>query len=132
MPGQRATGGLIVALMLAGCASATKVSEPAAPATPAVAKLDMNGRWMLSAPNAPSCGMNFEAAPGAYEGAIRPEGGCPGNFFMSRHWTLAQGQLTISDHKNEMLGQLTLSGARFAGKSTAGTPVTLARAVQLQ
>jgi len=130
MPGQRAKGGLIVALMmLAGCAGSTQVSEPAAPATP---KLDMNGRWMLSAPNAPSCGMTFEAPPGAREGAIRPEGGCPGDFFMSRHWTLAQGQLTINDHNNAPLGQLTLSGDSFAGKSTAGAPVTLARAVQLQ
>jgi hypothetical protein len=87
----------------------------------------MAGRWMLSAPNAPACGMNFEGAPGQTQGAIEPEGGCPGKFFMSRHWQLAQDQLTINDHENEPLAQLKFAGGHFEGQSTAGTPVRLAR-----
>ena len=38
-----------------------------------------------------------EAAPGNM-GAIAPEGGCPGNFYTSRKWTIEQGSLVIRDH----------------------------------
>ena len=69
----------------------------------------MTGRWILAAPNAPSCGMNFASSPGGQDGTIAPEGGCPGNFFTSRHWTLAQGTLTINDHENKPLAQSHLS-----------------------
>ncbi len=71
--------------------------------------------------------MKFEGEPGRQDGAIRPEGGCPGNFYTSRHWSLAQDTLTIVDHNNAPLAQLKLAGDRFAGQSTAGVPVTLAR-----
>ena len=87
----------------------------------------MVGRWMLSAPDAPACGMNFAGAPGKQEGTIAPEGGCPESFFTSRHWTLQQGTLTIDDHENNPLAQLSFAADRFEGKSTAGVPVTLAR-----
>ena len=46
---------------------------------------------------------------------------------MSRHWALAQDTLTIADHDNEPLAQLTLAQDRFQGTSTAGMPVTLTR-----
>ena len=86
----------------------------------------MAGRWMLSAPNAPPCGMEFEGEPGQQQGAIDPDGGCPGNFFTSRHWTFGAGHtLTIADHDNQPLAQLNLAEGRFAGQSTAGMPVTL-------
>jgi hypothetical protein len=112
------------ALMLAGCAG-SPLGTAAPPATaPAV---DMTGRWLLSVPDAPSCGMNFAGAPGASEGSIAPEGGCPGNFFTSRHWTLAQGALTIDDHQNQPLAHLMFAGGRFGGQAAAGTPVTLSR-----
>lgn len=120
----RIAGGVAVALMLGACAN----EQGPTPPTP-LPQLDMAGRWMLSAPNAPSCGMNFEGVPGAPQGAIRPEGGCPGNFFMSRNWMFTQDTLTltIADSKNEPLAQLKPSGGQFVGQSTAGTPVTLTR-----
>src|SRR5450759_1678392 len=63
MPTMRVAGGVVVVLMLAGCAG-----SPFGGATPAAAPApteDMTGRWILSTPNAPSCGMNFAGAPGA-------------------------------------------------------------------
>ena len=87
----------------------------------------MTGRWILSAPNAPSCGMNFADAPGGHEGAIEPEGGCPGNFFTSRHWTLAAGRAHDQRPENQPLAQLTFTDGHFEGQATAGTPVTLTR-----
>ena len=85
----------------------------------------MAGRWILAAPNAPSCGMNFAGAPGAREGTISPEGGCPDKFFMSRRWTLEQGALMIVDEDNQPLATLSYADGRFEGQSTAGVPVTL-------
>ncbi len=118
-------GSLVITTMLLGCAGGELAAPAAAPVpTP---QLDLSGRWMLSAPNAPACGMNFEGAPGEKQGAIEPEGGCPGTFYKSRSWQLAQGQLTINDHENEPLGQLKLVGGYFQGQSTAGMPVTLKR-----
>jgi hypothetical protein len=132
MPTIRAAGGAVVAMLLAGCAG-----NPLGGATPAAAPAQaqpvvMNGRWILAAPNAPSCGMNFEGAAGGQEGAIAPEGGCPGNFFTSRHWTLAAGALTINDQNNEPLAQLTYVDGRFEGKTNAGMAVTLSRQPAVQ
>ncbi len=87
----------------------------------------MPGRWMLAAPNAPACGMNFTAKPGANEGRVAPEGGCPERFFTSRRWMLQQSTLTISDDDNGQLAQLNFAGGRFEGKSGTGTPLTLER-----
>ena len=112
-----------MALMLAGCAA-----EPFAAQAPAPSA-GMAGRWTLTAPNAPSCGMDFEGEPGASQGAIQPEGGCPGNFFTSKRWSFAQDTLTltIADDKDAPLAQLKPAGGQVAGQSTAGMPVTLAR-----
>ena len=111
-----------MALMLAACATndGPTALQP---------QSDMTGRWMLSAPNAPACGMEFNGAPGQMQGTINPEGGCPGNFFTSKRWSFAQDTLTltIADDKDAPLAQLALSDGRFTGKSTAGTPVTLSR-----
>jgi len=125
MPTIRVPGGAVAALMLAGCAG-----NPLGDTTPAAAPtqpLVMNGRWILSVPNAPSCGVNFAGAAGGPEGTIEPEGGCPGNFFTSRRWTMAQGALTIADQNNQPLAQLTFAGGHFEGKATAGASVTLSR-----
>ena len=124
MSARRIAGGIIMALMLAACAS----EQGPAPPTP-LPQSDMTGRWMLSAPNAPACGMEFEGAPGQTQGTINPDGGCPGNFYTSRNWTFTLDTLTltIADNKNQPLAQLKLSGTQFTGQSTAGTPVTLSR-----
>lgn len=123
----RIGGGLFLSLLLAGCAGAPAPLVDTPASTPSNDSVDMNGRWKLTAPNAPSCGMLFESLPQANQGAIKPEGGCPGQFFTSRHWTLTGGQLTISDHNQSPLARLKLSGGHFSGNSTSGMPVTLSR-----
>ena len=118
----RAAASVLIALSLGGCAGGS-FGGLVAPAP----DTSMAGRWILAAPNAPSCGMNFAGAPGARDGTVTPEGGCPGNFFMSRGWTLEQGALLINDEDNQPLANLSETGGRFEGQSTAGMPVTLSR-----
>ena len=86
----------------------------------------MAGRWILAAPGAPTCGMNFSNAAGAREGKVSPEGGCPGNFYLSRTWALDQDALVINDDENNPLARLRLAGGRFEGQSITGLAVTLA------
>jgi hypothetical protein len=119
---------LSAATLLAGCASqqATTASPNAtrygAPPEP------MAGRWQLAAAGGSQCAMNFGAAAGEGEGTIKPEGGCPGNFYTSRKWTFEQDALVIRDHNGQPLGQLALSSpGRFDGKATNGQQVTLSR-----
>ena len=72
--------------------------------------------------------MTFAATPGSGEGTIRPEGGCPGNFFTSRKWTFEDGALIMRNHNSEPLGQLRPSGAAgFTGDATNGQQVSLSR-----
>ena len=71
--------------------------------------------------------MNFGASPGAPQGTIAPEGGCPGNFFTSRKWTFEHSALIIRDHKGEPLAQLSFSGGRFEGQGTSGGALSLSR-----
>ena len=118
----RAAGGILLALLLVGCAS-----NPLGSAAPPAGNAGIAGRWMLEAPNAPMCGMNFAGPPGAREGRVSPEGGCPGKFFMSRRWSLDQGALSIKDEDNQPLATLNLAGDRFEGHAAAGMPVTLTR-----
>jgi hypothetical protein len=117
-----AAGGLCIALLLAGC-----VSDPLGGSAAPTPDLGMAGRWMLAAPNAPSCGMIFAAAPGAHEGKVAPEGGCPGRFFTSRRWKLEQAGLVIIDNENQPLATLSYADGHFDGQSNAGMPVTLTR-----
>jgi hypothetical protein len=92
------------------------------------ATLDMGGRWFLAASGSGMCAMTFNATPGALEGAIAPEGGCPGNFFTSRQWALSQGALVIRDHNGAPLVQLASVGPdRFEGRTAAGEVISLAR-----
>jgi hypothetical protein len=124
----RAGIGALIALALAGCAGEQLSLGDAAPEAPPPAPAEsMAGRWMLSAPNAPACGMKFGGAPGAHEGNIAPEGGCPGKFFTSRQWVLKDGALTINDYEDAPLGTLKPQGTGFAGEAAAGFPVTLTR-----
>jgi hypothetical protein len=122
--GRRSAGGIVLAVVLSACAS-TEGPAPPAPQP----QNDMSGRWMLSAPNAPACGMEFQGVPGQLQGTISPDGGCPGHFFTSKRWTFTQDtlSLTIADRNNQPLAQLALGDGRFTGKSTAGMPVTLSR-----
>ncbi|MCW5690467.1 MAG: AprI/Inh family metalloprotease inhibitor [Pseudolabrys sp.] len=86
----------------------------------------MDGRWILAAPNAPSCGLTF-TAPSPSAGNTTPDGGCPERFYMSRRWRLADGTLTITDADDTALGTFRVNGDRFEGKSEAGTAITLSR-----
>jgi hypothetical protein len=95
---------LLMAILSTGCAS----EQLAAPDS--ASSIEMAGRWVLAVPNAPTCSMIFESAAGKTQGALRPEGGCPGKLFMSRHWQLAQGLLTINDHENQPPAQLKFAG----------------------
>lgn len=95
---------------------------------PSPPPFDLNGRWVLSSTAGGSCGMTFVGSPGVGEGTIRPEGGCPGNFFTSRKWTFEDGALIVRNHNSEPLGQLRPAGpARFAGDATNGQQVALSR-----
>jgi hypothetical protein len=121
-----AAAGTLFALVLAGCAG-PGLSLGGTAAAPEAATVSLAGRWMLAAPNAPACGMNFAGAQGAREGTVAPEGGCPGNFFTSRRWSFDGSALIIKDHDDQPLADLNFANGRFEGRSTAGTPVTLSR-----
>ncbi len=124
-----------LALAAGGCALDTRNSaapDPTSPAAHAAPKpsappLALAGRWQLSSPGAGQCAMTFGAPPGAAEGTIAPEGGCPGDFFKSRKWTFEDNSLVLRDHTGAPLGQLTHASGRFAGRSTAGQEIALAR-----
>jgi hypothetical protein len=121
----RFAGGILITAMLAGCAG-----NPLGETAPAAVTADMTGRWILAAPNAPSCGVNMNGAPGAHQGSVVPEGGCPGNFYTSRHWSLNESTLTIVDDQNQPLASFTRAGSGFEGQATTSMPVTLSRANQ--
>jgi len=90
--------------------------------------VNMAGRWMLTSAGAPGCAMNFAGSPGAAEGSIAPEGGCPGNFFTSRRWVFEENGLVIRDHTGQPLARLVLAASgRFEGQATGGQQVALAR-----
>ena len=67
------------------------------------------------------------ASPSDPEGTIAPEGGCPGKFFTSRKWTFDSNGLSIRDHNNEVLAQLSAADGNFSGKAASGDQVTLTR-----
>jgi hypothetical protein len=132
----RRTTGLsfaILSMTLAGCAGGASLltdtaEKPQAAAMAEMGKeLGMEGRWILAAPNAPSCGLTFTGAPGATDGRVTPDGGCPERFFLARRWQLADGALTVIDAEGGSLGAFRNAGNRFEGKSGAETPLTLSR-----
>jgi hypothetical protein len=110
-----------LALMVAGCASGALTPGT----TNSTSEFGMPGRWMLSAPNSPMCGMNFTGA--GQSGKISPEGGCPGNFYLSRSWALESDTLVIKDENDNTLARLPNTGGRFEGPAVVGLTVTLAR-----
>jgi hypothetical protein len=139
--GTKALAGLLVFALLAGCTGTNpfaaqpdqQASAPPPPAPPppppSPPPVDLAGRWKLTAAGTGACFMRFGNAPGAVQGTIAPEGGCPSNFFTSRKWTFEHGALIIRDHKDEPLAQLSFSGGRFEGHeaSAGGAALTLTR-----
>ncbi len=114
---------------LAGCGGGSSLLDGAGetPAAAAMRDLGMEGRWILRAPNAPTCGLTFTGPPGAGEGRITPDGGCPERFFLARRWRLAEGVLTVVGGDDAVLGAFRVAGDGFEGKSGAETPLTLSR-----
>ena len=126
---------VLLSLALAGCSGermngglfASSSQEPATTGS-IRPQVDMSGRWVLVSPGRGQCNMNFGGGPAAPNGAIAPEGGCPGNFFTSRNWNFEPAGLILRDHTGQPLGQLSAAGnARFDGRSVAGEPITLYR-----
>jgi len=120
------SGSVLVILSLTGCAGEQFSLGSSAPA-PAPVDASMPGRWILAVPNAPSCGLEFKGASSARAGLVTPDGGCPGNFYLSRRWAMDGDALTIASDENEPLAQLKSAGTHFEGRSVAGTAVTLSR-----
>ena len=132
--GAKAAAALLVLAALAGCASAPKpepppvaAAPPPAPPAPTPPPVDLAGRWRLTAAAGGACFMTLGGAPGAAQGTIAPEGGCPGNFFTSRKWAFEHDALIIRDHKGQPLAQLSFTGGHFEGQGTDGATVSLSR-----
>jgi len=117
----------IVSLAACGGGSSLLDGVGENPEAAAMRDLGMEGRWILTAPNAPTCGLTFTGPPGANEGRITPDGGCPERFFLARRWRLAEGALSVVGADDAVLGVFRAVGGRFEGKSGAETPLTLSR-----
>jgi hypothetical protein len=128
--GAKAAAALFVLAALAACASAPKpepvaAAPPPAPSAPTPPPVDLAGRWRLTAAAGGACFMTLGDAPGAAQGTIAPEGGCPGNFFTSRKWTFEHDALIIRDHKGQPLAQLSFTGGHFEGQDDKGGTLSL-------
>jgi hypothetical protein len=127
-----AAAALLAVSTLTGCAGDRVAArpEPQASAPPPAAApppVDLAGRWKLTAASGSACFMNLGSSPGALQGTIAPEGGCPGSFFTSRKWTFEHDALIIRNHKGEPLAQLSFAGGRFEGREPSGTALSLSR-----
>jgi hypothetical protein len=133
----RMAAALIAVLALGGCATnpgpETALSPPPAqaapvpPSPPGPPPVDLGGKWKFTAAAGGACVMTLSDPPGAVQGTIAPEGGCPGNFFTSRKWTFEHDELVISDHKGAALAQLSFTGGHFEGEDNSGGSVVLSR-----
>ena len=129
----QAAAAMLVFAALAGCANSNRIepppetAAPPPPPPPTPPPVDLTGRWRLNAAAGGGCFMNFGHMPGAAQGTIAPEGGCPGNFFTSRKWTFERGNLIIRDHKGEALAEASFAGGRFEGHQTGGGAISLSR-----
>jgi hypothetical protein len=108
---------LLAGLFVAGCSgSPFGEAGPSVAAAPVAPPVNMVGRWRLVSANGGACRMSF-TAPGAAEGTIAPEGGCPASFFTSRRWVFEQGSLVIQDHTRKPLVAMKQNAAgRFEGE----------------
>jgi Protease inhibitor Inh len=105
----------------------TDEAAPPLSPPPSQPPINLAGAWKLSAAGGAGCVVNFGMTPGAAQGTIAPEGGCPGKFFTSRKWTYDNGALIVHDFKGRRLAQLALSGDHFQGQDNDGTALTLSR-----
>jgi hypothetical protein len=121
---RQGAAGLTSLLLLAACAGGPSPLDSVSQPAPAQ---EMAGRWVIAAPNAPTCGMAFSGAPGATSGRVAPEGGCPDRFFMSRSWVMDGNALVIADEESNTLATLAFANGRFEGQSAAGTPIQISR-----
>ncbi len=135
-PGFRTSALLLAVLALPACSGTLfpttyelpgMGATPAPPAPAAAPSTNLAGRWTLAQPGRGQCVMTFGAQPGATEGTIAPQGGCPGKFFTSRKWSYDASGLLMSNHNSEPLARLSASGGRFEGRATAGDTITLTR-----
>jgi Protease inhibitor Inh len=131
---------LLAGVLLAGCSSnplgssnflsslSPQHAAASAPAAAAPPPPNMAGRWQLAAANGQQCYVNFSGAQGAAQGAVAPEGGCPGNFFTTRHWAFQHGSLALLDHKSKLLVQMKRNAeGRFEGETANKELVWLER-----
>ena len=129
---------LSVMLWLSGCSDTVNSSLfdklAAGPPVPMAARAtasapkasDMGGRWVLTMPGTGSCAMTFMS--GAAEGAVAPEGGCPGRFLTSRQWNVEAAGVVIRDQNGARLAQLRMAEpGRLEGQTQDGEQVLLAR-----
>lgn len=100
---------------------------PITEARPSPPPLDMMGTWRLAAPNGSACTIHFAGGQSA-DGTIRPEGGCPGDFYTSRRWSYESGALVLKDHNQTELARLRMAGPnQFEGQAANGELLTLTR-----
>ena len=64
----RAAIGGLIALALQGCAGG---QVPSGSSAPQPTDNSLLGRWLLTMPNAPPCGLEFDGAPGRAAGKLR-------------------------------------------------------------
>jgi len=125
-------------IALAGCSGGSILGhqpEPPPPASeetppppaPTPPPIDLAGRWHLTSAGGGTCYMTLAADPGAAQGKVAPEGGCPGSFFTSRKWIYQNGLLIIQDFKDGTLAQLSHTADHFEGQDTSNGAITLAR-----
>ncbi len=129
-----AAAALVVLAALGACSTApapepqpTVAAPPPTPSPLSPPPIDLAGRWRLTAAAGGACFMTLGATPGAAQGTIAPEGGCPSNFFTSRKWTFENDSLIIRSHKGEPLAQLSFTGGHFEGKDNGGGMLSLSR-----
>ena len=126
MTAVRVATGVLVVFTLTGCAGDQVSVGSSAPAPAPIdaiydRPLDV-GRAELAVLRS-----GIRRCRGRPNGTVAPEGGCPGDFYMSRRWAMEGSVLTIADDENQPLAQLRPGGTRFEGQSTNGIPVTLER-----
>jgi hypothetical protein len=130
----KAAATIVMLVALGACATAPAPEPiPSAPPPPPPAAasspppVDLGGRWKLTAAAGGACFMTLGDVPGAAQGTIAPEGGCPGIFYTSRKWTFEHDALIIRNHKAEPLAQLSFTGGHFEGQGTDGAALSLSR-----
>jgi hypothetical protein len=83
---------------------------------------EVSGRWTLTMPGTGTCDVTFS------DGAVTPEGNCPGKFAASRKWVIEPNGVVIRDQAGQALAQLRMAEpGRLEGQTMEGEQVLLAR-----